>query len=81
MSVTLDGNYMATSSMDAMVKIWDLRTWKCITAHSLPKGARSIEFSQMGKLATAFENRVEIWSGMYIHDLTSLIRILRSMGY
>ena len=63
MSVTFDGNYMATSSMDSTVKIWDLRTWKCIAAHKLPKGARNIEFSQMGKLATAFDNVVEVWSG------------------
>ena len=62
-SISLDGNYMATSSMDSSIRIWDLRTWKNIAIHRLPKGARNIQFSQKGKLATAFENVVEVWNG------------------
>ena len=54
---------MATSSMDSSIRIWDLRTWKNIAIHRLPKGARNIQFSQKGKLATAFENVVEVWNG------------------
>jgi len=61
-SISLDGNYMATSSMDSSIRIWDLRTWKNIAIHRLPKGARNIQFSQKGKLATAFENVVEVWN-------------------
>ena len=56
-----DGNYMATSSMDSSVKIWDLRTWKCMATHRLPRGASNIKFSAQGKLATAFGNVVELW--------------------
>ena len=62
-TVTKDGNYMATSSQDASIKIWDLRNWKCVTTHRLPKGAHKMQFSQMGKLATAFGNVVEVWNG------------------
>ena len=64
-SISLDGNYMATSSMDSSIRIWDLRTWKNIAIHRLPKGARNIQFSQKGKLATAFENVVEVWNGKF----------------
>ena len=52
---------MATSSMDSTVKVWDLRTWKCLTTHKLPRGASHIQFSQQGKLATAYDNVVELW--------------------
>ena len=65
-SISLDGNYMATSSMDSSIRIWDLRTWKNIAIHRLPKGARNIQFSQKGKLATAFENVVEVWNGKFV---------------
>ena len=65
-SISLDGNYMATSSMDSSIRIWDLRTWKNIAIHRLPKGARNIQFSQKGKLATAFENVVEVWNGKLV---------------
>ena len=71
-SVTLDGNYMATSSMDSSIRIWDLRTWKNIAIHRLPKGARNIQFSQKGKLATAFENVVEVWNGEILVICTTL---------
>merc|ERR1711892_9144 len=61
-AVTRDGNYMATTSMDSSVKIWDLRNWKCLATHRLPRGASHLAFSQMGKLATAFGNVVELWA-------------------
>lgn len=54
---------MATSSQDASIKVWDLRNWKCVTTHRLPKGAHKMQFSQLGKLATAFGNVVEVWNG------------------
>ena len=52
--------------MDSSIRIWDLRTWKNIAIHRLPKGARNIQFSQKGKLATAFENVVEVWNGKLV---------------
>lgn len=60
-AITPDGNYMATSSQDCSVKLWDLRNWKCVQTHRLPKGAHQMKFSQMGRLATAFGNVVELW--------------------
>ena len=62
-SISHDGTYMATSAMDSTVRIWDLRNWKCVATHRLSKGAHSLEFSQTGKLATAFQNNVLIWKG------------------
>ncbi|CBY23763.1 unnamed protein product [Oikopleura dioica] len=60
-SVSNDGKYMATSSQDASLKIWDLRTWKCLTTKRLPRGAHQLQYSQRGLLAASFANVVELW--------------------
>ena len=60
-SVSSDGKYMATSSQDASLKIWDLRTWKCLSTKRLPRGAHQLQYSQRGLLAASFANVVELW--------------------
>ena len=55
------GNFLATSSTDRTVKIWDLRTYNCLHSYKLGAGAAQLQFSQTGLLGLAFGNRVEIY--------------------
>lgn len=60
-AVDRTGNYMATSSTDRTVKIWDLRTYQSLHQYSVGAGASHLEFSQKGLLATSFGNMVEVY--------------------
>ena len=58
-SVEHSGHYLATAATDRSVKIWDLRTYKCLHDYTLGAGASHLAFSQRGLLATAFGNKVK----------------------
>ena len=54
-------SYMATAGGDARMKIWDLRTYKCMHEYLNFKGAASaLDFSQRGLLATGHGSIVEV---------------------
>jgi len=55
------GLYMATTAVDASLKIWDLRTYKCLQSYRIGSGASHATFSQRGLLAVALGNVVEVW--------------------
>ena len=61
-SVAIDhsGMYMATSSADTSLKIWDLRTYNCLQAYKLGCGASNVAFSQKGLLAVSLGNIIEV---------------------
>jgi len=69
--VSPSGHYMATSSQDAMIKVWDLRNWRCVATHRLPKGAHQMQFSQTGRLGSAFGNIVEVWKDPWLESCES----------
>ena len=60
-SVDRSGNYLATSSTDRTVKVWDLRTYQPVCHYSVGAGASQLQWSQRGLLATSFGNRVEVY--------------------
>ncbi|KAL8578958.1 hypothetical protein ACOMHN_001920 [Nucella lapillus] len=60
-AVDSTGNYLATSSVDKRVKVFDLRTYKMLAAVKAPLGATSLDFSQRGLLAAAMGNRVQVY--------------------
>ncbi|KAI9553650.1 hypothetical protein GHT06_021575 [Daphnia sinensis] len=62
-SVAIDqtGRYMATSSLDSTLKIWDLRTYNCLQSYKLASGASNLTFSQRGLLAVSLGNIVEVY--------------------
>lgn len=62
-SVAVDqtGRYMATSSVDSSLKIWDLRTYNCLQSYKLASGASNLTFSQRGLLAVSLGNIVEVY--------------------
>jgi len=55
------GLYMATSAVDASLKIWDLRTYKCLQSYRVGSGASHVTFSQKGLLAVSLGNIVEVY--------------------
>ena len=60
-AVDRSGNYLATSSTDRTVKVWDLRTYQPVGQYSVGAGASQLQWSQRGLLATSFGNRVEVY--------------------
>jgi hypothetical protein len=52
---------MATSGVDAKLKIWDLRTYQCLNEHrTLSNGAATLAFSQKKLLAASYRDVVEV---------------------
>ena len=53
--------YMATSGVDAKLKLWDLRTYKCLNEYrTASNGAGSLAFSQKKLLAASYRDVVEV---------------------
>lgn len=52
---------MATSGVDAKIKIWDSRTYKCLNEYrTSSNGASALAFSQKKLLAASFRDVVEV---------------------
>jgi U3 small nucleolar RNA-associated protein 7 len=52
---------MATSGVDAKLKIWDLRTYKCLNEYrTSSNGASTLDFSQKNLLAASYKDVVEV---------------------
>ena len=52
---------MATSGVDAKLKIWDLRNYKCLNEYrTSSNGASTLAFSQKKLLAASYRDIVEV---------------------
>jgi WD40 repeat protein len=52
---------MATSGVDAKLKIWDLRNYKCLNEYrTSSNGASALAFSQKKLLAASYRDIVEV---------------------
>lgn len=59
---------MATSGVDAKLKIWDLRTYKCLNEYrTSSNGASTVAFSQKKLLAASYRDVVEVIIVAYDH--------------
>ena len=65
------GVYMATAAVDASVKIWDVRTYKCLQSYKIGSGASHLTFSQKGLLAVSLGNIVEVPLQLFIISFSS----------
>ncbi|GFO49058.1 WD repeat-containing protein 46-like [Plakobranchus ocellatus] len=65
-AVDISGNYMATTSLDRRLKIFDLRTYKELSRFQYNKRycPGVLDFSQKGILAVSRENVVELYKDM-----------------
>ena len=65
-AVNREGNYMATSGADSLVKIWDLRTYKCLHSFRADKPAVSLDISDTGLLAMGLGRHVHVLKDCFI---------------
>lgn len=59
-AIDQQGWYMATSSVDSSMKIWDLRTYNCLQSYKMGCGVSNLAFSQKNLLAVSLGNIVEV---------------------
>ncbi|XP_062515395.1 uncharacterized protein LOC134190874 [Corticium candelabrum] len=64
-AIDREGLYMATSGMDGMMKIWDIRTYKMMYKYITRSPAGNLDFSQRGLLAAGQGSYVNIWRDVY----------------
>ncbi|GFV47935.1 WD repeat-containing protein 46 [Trichonephila clavipes] len=62
-SIAIDnkGLYLATATMDRNVKIFDVRTYKCLQSYKLKYAAGFLDFSQRGLLSAGMGDVVEVY--------------------
>ncbi|XP_046845313.1 probable U3 small nucleolar RNA-associated protein 7 [Xenia sp. Carnegie-2017] len=59
------GWYLATSGLDAQIKVWDIRTYKQLQAYRTVRPASTLAISQRGLLATGCGPHVQIWKDAF----------------
>ncbi|XP_065646581.1 uncharacterized protein LOC100201145 isoform X4 [Hydra vulgaris] len=61
-AVEKKGVYMATSGLDGLIKVWDIRNYKSVYKYRLRgKPAQSLAISQKGMLAVAFGSKIHVF--------------------
>lgn len=66
-AVDQKGVYLATAAVDSTLKIWDVRTYKCLQSYKIGAGASNLAFSQQGLLAVSLGNIVEVMFVLITH--------------
>jgi U3 small nucleolar RNA-associated protein 7 len=65
-SISRNGNYMATTGKDARLKVWDIRnTYKSLYDYFTPTPATSSSFSDTGLIAVGLGHEVHIWKNVF----------------
>ena len=65
LAISYDGKYMATSGLDHLLNVWDLRTYKQLKSIKLKAGASSLAFSQKNCIAASLRNEVVIYKDIF----------------
>ena len=64
---------MATSGVDAKLKIWDLRNYKCLHEYrTSSSGASTLTFSQKKLLAASYRDVVEVIIFISLKSISSI---------
>ncbi|KND01817.1 uncharacterized protein SPPG_03608 [Spizellomyces punctatus DAOM BR117] len=59
------GNYMATTGLDGQMKLWDIRTYKCLQSYYTRTPAATLSISQQGLLAVGYGPNISIWKNAF----------------
>jgi U3 small nucleolar RNA-associated protein 7 len=60
LAIDLEGRYMTTSGYDNYMKVWDLRTYRCLHAYKTKSPVLSLDISDRGLIAMGLGRRVEV---------------------
>lgn len=64
-AVDRSGKYMTTSGSDGLMKIWDLRTYKCLHAYKTDKPVVSLDISDTGLVAMGMGREVQVLKDVF----------------
>jgi len=64
-AVSPDGRWAATSGVDAVTAVWDLRTWLQVRAFRTHAPVTSLDISATGMLALTYSSTVEVYKDAY----------------
>lgn len=59
-AIDREGNYLATAGYDSFMKVWDLRTYKCLHAFKVDHPAMSLDISDTGLLSMAIGRTAQV---------------------
>ncbi|CAM9135797.1 unnamed protein product, partial [Ectocarpus fasciculatus] len=60
LAIDREGNYMATAGMDSLVKIWDVRNYRCVHSFKADHPVMSVDISDTGLLALGLGREVQV---------------------
>ncbi|XP_076337920.1 WD repeat-containing protein 46 isoform X2 [Tachypleus tridentatus] len=69
-SVDSRGMYLVTGSADRVVKVWDIRNYKCLQSYRVGGPPVQLTFSQRGLLGVAVDSTVEIYKDCCVSTAT-----------
>jgi U3 small nucleolar RNA-associated protein 7 len=80
LAVERQGRYMATTGMDGLMKVWDLRTYKCLHSYRLDQAASSVDISDRLLVAVGVGRTVQVLKDAFTKpsDYTYLKHTVRS---
>ncbi|CAG8685070.1 9333_t:CDS:10, partial [Acaulospora morrowiae] len=61
LAVDHTGTYMASAGLDGRLKLWDIRTYKCLQEYFTRTPACSLSISQLGLLGVGWGPHVTVW--------------------
>ncbi|KAJ3320094.1 Small subunit (SSU) processome component [Blyttiomyces sp. JEL0837] len=71
LAVDRGGYYMVSSGLDGQMKVWDIRTYKCLHEYYTPTPASHLSISQLGLLAVGYGPHVTIWKDAFLQKAKS----------
>ncbi|CAD5218438.1 unnamed protein product [Bursaphelenchus okinawaensis] len=79
-AINRDGKTMVTVGLDKQLKIWDLRNHQEMAAYRLPFPPSQVAISQMGQIAVACGQNVQVYSDPNINTITKPYLQYRAPG-
>ncbi|MES1908576.1 MAG: hypothetical protein MHM6MM_001485 [Cercozoa sp. M6MM] len=65
LAVDRGGRYLVTCGADLQMKIWDVRTYKCMQQYRMPTRVTALDISDRGVVAVSSKAKVEMWKDAF----------------